>query len=308
MSTPSLITTPSVWKSKRHEAEHHLDVIFNGYSNMLASVTFLMGNDGRDYQLLLLDHPPHETTSWSAVVTFWLLLDSASRCDHELVLPVTMFDNESLRDYFGITNPIQGTLVTWQCARTDPNTLYHLCNNALVYIQSESKADELTPYSLSKGILQALFGFDRHGNPSFIPTFSQLHARWQITLQAYLSRTSGKARKASVSDASVWRLRSVSPMGETANSKGCYMSAEDCVKVTASSFKMAIEKLLKKGSLNIQLGFTMTSSNSIINSRNQQMSIMHEVPLQTPNGKVLGFVWLVKGSITSLAAELLEKG
>jgi hypothetical protein len=87
-------------------------------------------------------------------------------------------------------------------------------------------------------------------------------------------------------------------MGEMANSKGCYMSAEDCVKVTASSFKMAIEKLLKKGPLNIQLGFTMTSSNSVINSRNQQMSIVHEVPLQTPNGKVLGFVWLVKGSIS----------
>jgi hypothetical protein len=108
----------------------------------------------------------------------------------------------------------------------------------------------------------------------------------------------GKAGKASVLDASVWRLRMVSLMGEMSSSKGHYMSAKDCVKVTASSFNMAIEKLLVKGPLDVQHGFTMTSSNSDIDSRNQQMPIMHEVPLQTPsNGKVLGFVWQVKGSI-----------
>jgi hypothetical protein len=102
--------------------------------------------------------------------------------------------------------------------------------------------------------------------------------------------------KPNVNDASTWKQRDVSQSGEKPVTAR-YMSAEDCVDATKDAFKNAIEKLIQKGPLDVQLGFTPSNTTSSYPTTNQAPSI-HKIALRTPTGNVLGFVWLVKGSIS----------
>lgn len=305
ITAPAAASTPFDLKLTERKAEEHLKTIYNGYSQSVSSLSFLMAVDGQVYRALLLGRQANHETSWSAVVTCRLLLETASLFQHDLQFPSYVFDGDLLCRFFNITQPMSNTssfLVTWKCGRTDEDTLLELCNNVLAVIRSESNMDELSPYVLRKGFLKALFGLTsarKNSGKRCVPTFAQLRTRWHITLESYKERTNKVPSPPTVHDASMWKLREVSPMSENAAVER-YISAEDCVGATSDVFKVAIEELLQKGYLDVQLGFTKTpiattdSSSELTNST----PTVREVPLVTPSGEVLGYVWHVKGAIS----------
>jgi hypothetical protein len=76
-----------------------------------------------------------------------------------------------------------------------------------------------------------------------------------------------------------------------------YISAKDCVVATLDVFRVAIENLLGKGYIDVQLGLTTFACTKSSQYTNSTPSVK-EVPLVTPSGKVLGYVWHVKGAIS----------
>jgi hypothetical protein len=76
----------------------------------------------------------------------------------------------------------------------------------------------------------------------------------------------------------MWKLREVSPMSDSAAVER-YISSEDCVGATLDVFKVAIEELLQKGYLDVQLGFTKTSITTTDSSKlTNSTPIVREVP------------------------------
>jgi hypothetical protein len=124
-----------------------------------------------------------------------------------------------------------------------------------------------------------------------------------ITLKVFKEQTSLKSSRLNYNDVTMWRQRHLCNGSENPT-LGKHISAEDCMCATLNVFKDAIRKLLLNGYLDIQLGFTPSSPSSYSEFNNKMPSV-EEVPLKTPSGEVLGFVWHVKapypvhGSLTT---------
>jgi hypothetical protein len=74
---------------------------------------------------------------------------------------------------------------------------------------------------------------------------------------------------------------------------------------TVNVFKDAITKLLLKGYLDVQPGFTTSASSYSDVNTNKRPSV-EEVPMKTPSGEVLGLVWHMKGAISRAWVLLLQ--
>ena len=236
-------------------------------------------------------------------MTCRLLLDTAAQQDKEdLQFPTMMFDTHVLAEFFDIkdSHSMIASSVTWKCGRTDEATLLKLCRHALSVIRSESPGDVLTQYTpFYKDLEKSLFGL-LGCNSHCLPTFEQLRARWSITLQANSNQTHDETRaKPTKHDFSLWRQRDLSPTSDIPATVKRYISAEDCMLATKDVFKEAIDRLLQKGFLDVQLGFSAAFDDvAIDSSANALIPTMQEVPLKTPSGELLGFVWHVKGGIS----------
>jgi hypothetical protein len=151
ITTTPAASTPFDLKLMERKAEEHLKTIYHGYSQSISSFSFLMAVDGQVYRALLLGRQANHETSWSAVVTCRLLLETASLFQHDIQFPSYVFDGNLLHCFFKITQPVSNTslLVTWKCGRTDEDTLLELCNDVLIVIRSKRKIDELSPYVLT---------------------------------------------------------------------------------------------------------------------------------------------------------------
>jgi hypothetical protein len=139
ITTTPAASTPFDLKLTERKAEEHLKTIYHGYSQSVSSLSFLMAVDGQVHQALLLGRQANHETSWSAVVTCRLLLETASLFQHNLHFPSYVFEENMLRHFFKITQPVSDTsfLVTWKCGRTDEETLLELCIDVLLVIRSE---------------------------------------------------------------------------------------------------------------------------------------------------------------------------